>query len=118
MSGVYYGVKCEHRFVRKNSFDITIFRHVAEYTFSISSENLSLNNSFNAEFKTIISNSKSEAFTIHKILRDKAYAILYIRSLNRNLKWVANWKLTFCPNIKIKIKHIYLNKIPKRNLLR
>lgn len=78
------------------------------------------NKKLQAIFGIISTHNKKEAFELHKIFKDLKYALLKlnIKSTNENLRRASEWKIYICPNIPIKIHHVYKNKIPKKYLIK
>lgn len=111
-SKLFFTVVCSHTYTNtreivNGSFK---FKHTALYVVRVVDK---LNHSYCADFFSFVTKNKAEAFLVHKIFNDNKYALLYANSPNETLKKCANWKISVCPNISVKVKHIYKNRIPK-----
>jgi len=120
MSEWFYSVKCHHSYDHDIFYTLydrhtkPTYKHHTMYIVSAVHKN---NKDIRSEFFTIVPHSKKEAFLFHDILRDKTVALLHSKSSNPDLRKLAMWKMTVCPDIKIKVEHKYKNKIPRRHLV-
>lgn len=62
--------------------------------------------------------NKQEAFLIQKIFRDKKWALLSIKHPKVEISNLAKIKLSIFPDVSPRIKHNYLNHIPKKHLIK
>jgi hypothetical protein len=65
-----------------------------------------------------ITRSKQHAFIIYKILKDFKFALLYKNNHDSVISYLAKFKLDHLYGYQVKIKHIYLNKIPKEHFVK
>ncbi len=110
-----YGISSFRSAVKGWNYPVPKYKHHTIYRMVVTD---CCNKKLQAIFGIISTHNKKEAFELHKIFKDLKYALLNIKSTNENLRRASEWKIYICPNIPIKIHHVYKNKIPKKYLIK